>query len=114
MPTPFPATLAQPGSAPALRPVRLAQLTPKQLEVPPPRLLVDCGGQLLPHPLGVCRFVALLLLLRLRGARIWLCNVHPVLCHYLHQLKLGALFHLTARETPARARVPAAAQALLT
>ena len=101
--TPFSATLTEPSNAPALRPVRLADLTPKQRVAPPPRLLVDCGGQLLPHPLGVCRFVAQLLQLRLRGARIWLCNVHPVLRRYLHQLKLEALFHLTGQETPPRA-----------
>ena len=80
--------------------MRLADLTPKQLVAPPPQLLVDCGGRLLPHPLGVCRFVAQLLQLRRRGAHIWLCNVHPVLSSYLHQLKLGALFHLTGQETP--------------
>lgn len=54
MPAPFPATLAEPGRAPALRPVRLFELTPKQLAcllvAPSPRLLVDCGGQLLPYP----------------------------------------------------------------
>ena len=95
--------MARPGRAPALRPVSLAELTPKQLVAPPPRLLVDCGGRLLPHPLGVCRFVAQLLQLRLRGARIWLCNVHPVLRRYLRQLQLEALFHLTGQETPPRA-----------
>ena len=99
MPAPFPATPAQLGSDPALRPVRLADLTPKQLVVPPARLLVDCGGQVLPHPQGVCRFVTQLLQLRRRGARIWLCNVHPVLRRYLHQLKLEALFHLTKQQT---------------
>ena len=95
--------MARPGRGPTLRPMRLADLTPKQLVAPPPRLLVDCGGQLLPHPLGVCRFVAQLLQLRLRGARIWLCNVHPVLRRYLYQLKLGTLFHLIGQETPPRA-----------
>ena len=78
---------------------------PKQL-APPPRLLVDCGGQLLPHPPDAGRFVAQL---RLRGACIWLCNVHPVLRRYLRQLKPGALFHLAGQETPTRAGVPTAA-----
>ena len=78
--------------------MNLAELTAKQLAclllVPPPHLLVDCGGLLLPHPLGVCRFVTQLLLMRSRGTNIWLCNVHPVLHGCLHQLGLGAGFHL--------------------
>ena len=100
MPALFPATLAEPGRVPALQPVRLVELTLKQLVAPPPRLLVDCGGRRLPHPLGVCRFVTQLLQLRRRGARLGLCNVHPGLRRYLHQLNLGALFHLTGQETP--------------
>ena len=100
MPAPFPTTLAKADRVPALRPVRLVELTPKQFVAPPPQLLVDCGGRRLPHPLGVCRFVTQLLQLRRRGARLWLCNVHPGLRRYLHELKLGALFHLTGQETP--------------
>jgi hypothetical protein len=75
----------------------LADLTADQLAyllvAPPVLLLVDCGRLLLPHPLGVCRFVAQLLLLRRRGTGIWLCNVHPGLHRCLLQLELAALFH---------------------
>ncbi len=79
-------------------PVNLADLTAKQLAVllvaPPARLLVDCGGLLLPHPLGVCRFVTLLLQISQRGTRLWLCNVHPGLSRCLQQLELEAVFNL--------------------
>ena len=90
--------LSVPAAAPELPPVNLADVTAKQLAclpvTPPSHLLVDCGGLLMPHPLGVCRFVGQLLQLRLRGTRIWLCNVHPGLRRCLQQLKLGALLHL--------------------
>ena len=88
-----------PAAAPALPPVNLADLTAKQvaglLLAPPARLLIDCGSLLLPHPLGVCRFVAQLMMLQSRGTRIWLCNVHPGLRGCLRHLKLAALFHLS-------------------
>ena len=100
MPAPFPATRTKPGRVSALRPVRLVELTLKQFVAPPPQLLVDCGGQQVPHPLGVGRFVTQQLQLRRRGARLWLYNVHPGLRRYLHQLKIEALFHLTGQETP--------------
>ena len=66
-----------------------------------PQLLVDCGGLLVPHPLGVCRFVAQLLQLRLRGTGIWLCNVRPELHRYLHELRLCPVFHLGEPALPA-------------
>ena len=95
---------APPAAAPALTPVNLANLTAKQLAcllvAPPPHLLVDCGGLLLPHPQGVCRFVAQLLLMRSRGTCIWLCNLHPGLHHCLRQLDLAALFHLSGQGEP--------------
>ena len=82
----------------------LADLTAKQLAyllvAPPVHLLVDCGRLLIPHPLGVCRFVAQLLLLRRRGTGIWLCNVHPGLYRCLHQLELAALFHINGPGVP--------------
>ena len=110
--------MARPVAAPAPLSVNLADLTAKQLMrllvAPPSQLLIDCGRLLLPHPLGVCRFVAQLLQLHLRGGRIWLCNVHPGLRRYLHQLKLGALFHLTGQETPPRATAGSPACAPLT
>lgn len=97
--------MAGPGDAPALRPVNLPDLTPQQLAgllvAPPPQLLVDCGGLLVPHPLGVCRFVAQLLQLRLRGTGIWLCNVRPELHRYLHELRLCPVFHLGEPALPA-------------
>ena len=91
--------MIEPGAAPALPPVSLADLTAQQLAcllvAPPPRLLVDCGGHPVPHPLGVGRFVAQLLQMRQRGTRIWLCNVHPALLRCLHRLHLNAVFHLS-------------------
>ena len=97
-PIPFPALLAGPDHALALAPVNLSDLTAKQLAcllvAPPPQLLVDCGGLLLPHPLGACRFVTQLLQLRRRGARLWLCNVHPELRRCLQHLNLAAVFQL--------------------
>lgn len=90
-----PASPPRTAAAPALTPVNLARLSARQLARlllgPPPQLLVDCGNLLMPHPLGVGRFVAQLLLLRQRGSRIWLCNVHPGLRRCLYQMKLGAL-----------------------
>ena len=81
-----------------LTPVRLAGLTAKQLAVllvaPPAHLLVDCGGLLLPHPLGVCRFVTQLLRISQRGTRLSLCNVHPGLFRCLQHLALEGLFLL--------------------
>lgn len=94
----FPASLTGTAEAPALTPVNLASLNAQQLTKllvgPPPLLLIDCGGQLIPHPLGVCRFVAQLLQLRLRGARVLLCNVHPGLRRCLYQLDLDAVLDL--------------------
>ena len=99
--------MASPGNAPMLRPINLADLTPTQLMrllvTPPPQLLIDCGGLLLPHPLGVCCFVAQLLQLRRRGAGIWLCNVHSKLRRCLHELRLGTVFHLNGPALPAPA-----------
>ena len=78
--------------------VNLAGLNARELAgllvAPPERLLVNCGGLLLPHPLGVCRFVAQLLLLRRRGMSIWLSNVHPGLRHCLAHFNLAAVFQL--------------------
>lgn len=94
----FLASLTETAETPALTPVRLAGLNAKQLAgllvAPPRHLLVDCGGLLLPHPLGVCRFVAQLLQLRRRGTSIWLCNVHSGLHRCLGQLNLAAVFPL--------------------
>lgn len=90
--------MAGTGVSPALRPVNLADLTARQLAclllAPPPDLLVDCGGLISPHRLGVCRFVTQLLQMRQRGSCIWLCNVHPVLQRCVHRLQLDALFPL--------------------
>ena len=98
MPVHFPASLTETAEAPALAPVSLAGLNARELAQllvgPPLQLLVDCGGFLLPHPLGVCRFVAHLLLMRRRGTSIWLCNVHPGLHRCLRLLQLEAVFPL--------------------
>ena len=105
----FPALPGGTAASATLTPVNLADLTAKQLAVllvaPPPHLLVDCGALLLPHPLGVCRFVAQLLQIRQRGTCLWLCNIHPGLYRCLLLLELDALFHLK--------RVSAAAPAVL-
>lgn len=91
-------SIASPGSAPALIPVKLADLTAQQLAYPlvalPSYLLVDCGNRLMPHPLGVCRFVAQLLQMHRRGTCLRLCNVHPALHRCLQQLALTAVFHI--------------------
>ena len=101
MPVHYSALLSIPVADPTLTPVNLADLTAKQLAcllvAPPPHLLVDCGGLLIPHPLGVGRFVAQLLLVRGRGTCIWLCNVHPGLRRCLQQLGLAAVFHLNGQ-----------------
>ncbi|GAC1375016.1 MAG: hypothetical protein NVSMB30_18620 [Hymenobacter sp.] len=93
-----PASLTETAEAPALTPVNLAGLNAGQLArllvAPPAQLLVDCGGLLLPHPLGVCRFVGQLLQIRQRGTSVWLCNVHPELHYCLGQLNLVAVFPL--------------------
>lgn len=105
----YSALLPLPAAGPALTPVNLNNLTAKQLAhllvAPPARLLVDCGGLRIPHPLGVCRFVAQLLLMRGRGACIWLCDVHPGLGRCLHSLELAALFHLNGQERPTGATI---------
>ena len=101
MPVHYSALLSIPAADPTLTPVNLADLTAKQLArllvTPPPHLLIDCGGLLVPYPLGVCSFVAQLLLMRGRGACIWLCNVHPGLRRCLQQLGLAAVFHLNGQ-----------------
>lgn len=93
----FPALLARPA-APALIPVNLADLSAKQLDelliTPPAYLLVDCSGLLLPHPLGVCRFVTQLLQISQQGTRLWLCNVHAGLFRCLQHLEMEVVFHL--------------------
>ena len=94
----FPAALTETAEAPALAPVNLVGLNARELAQllvgPPPQLLVDCSRQLIPHPLGVCRFVAQLLQMRRRGTSIWLCNVHPGLQYCLGHLNLTAVFPL--------------------
>jgi hypothetical protein len=89
---------ALPATSVVLTPVHLTGLTAKQLAclllAPPVNLSVDCREQLVPHPQGVCRFVAQLLVIRSRGTCIQLCQVHPVLHRCLHLLALGPVFHL--------------------
>ena len=90
--------MARPVATPTPLSVNLADLTAKQLMrllvAPPSQLLIDCGRLLLPHPLGVCRFVAQLLQMRQRGTCIQLCNVHPGLRRCLQQLGLSAMLPL--------------------
>ncbi|MDF7815250.1 hypothetical protein [Hymenobacter sp. YC55] len=99
----FPASPADATAVAALLPVSLGKLTAQQLAQlllePSPQLLVDCGGLVAPHPLGVCHFATQLVLLRQKGVCVYLCNVHPVLRHCLHQLKLQYLFHSLGERT---------------
>jgi len=93
-----PTSPTKPATTVVPAPISFADLQVAQIAcrlfVPPPQLLVDCGGLLVPHPLGVCRFVGQLLILCRRGTEIWLCNVHPGLRRCLQQLELGSLLHL--------------------
>ena len=95
------------ASLSALLPVNVAALTEQQLTcllaTPPAQLLIDCGALLLPHPLGVCAFVAQLLPLRHKGTSIGLCNVHPQVRHCLQELHLSAIFHLNGNFPSAEA-----------
>ena len=104
--------MASPSQVPLLRPINLTDLSPVQLTrllvTPLPQLLIDCEGPLLPHPLGVCRYVSLLLQLRRLGTDIWLCNVRPELRRYLHELQLGPMFHFAEPALPTEATPPAA------
>ncbi|RFP63561.1 hypothetical protein D0N36_18725 [Hymenobacter lapidiphilus] len=81
-----------------MKPLHLADLTAEQLAgllvAPPAQLAVDCRWLLAPHPLGVGRFVSQLLVIRSRGTRIHLAQVHPVLARCLHHLGLSRVFHL--------------------
>ncbi|MGI4874560.1 MAG: hypothetical protein ACRYFX_25680 [Janthinobacterium lividum] len=71
-----------------------AALLARMLLQPQPQLLIDCGAQPCRRSLGVCYFLSQLLLLRQRGASVWLCNVDPLLRRHLRQLGLEALFFL--------------------
>lgn len=69
-----------------------AALLARILLQPQPELLIDCGAQPCRRHLGVCYFLSQLLLLRQRGARVWLCNVDASLHRCLRQLGLEACF----------------------
>lgn len=71
-----------------------AALLARILLQPHPQLLIDCGAQPCRRGLGVCYFLSQLLLLRQRGASVWLSNVDPLLRCHLRQLGLEALFSL--------------------
>lgn len=71
-----------------------AALLARILLQPHPQLLIDCGAQPCRRTLGVCYFVSQLLLLRRRGASVWLRNVDAVLHRCLQQLGLATLFLL--------------------
>ncbi|GAB3637944.1 hypothetical protein GCM10027422_35340 [Hymenobacter arcticus] len=94
-----PATpLAEPAAT-ALLLVNLAAVDAALLDrmrrQPQPQLLINCGMQPCRRGLGVCHFLSQLLLLRQRGASVWLCNVDPLLRRCLQQLGLAASFFLT-------------------
>lgn len=70
-----------------------ATLLARILLQPHPRLLIDCGAQPCRRGLGVCYLLSQLLLLRLQGASVWLCNVDPLLHRCLQGLGLHVVFH---------------------
>ncbi|MGI4736960.1 MAG: hypothetical protein ACRYG7_17460 [Janthinobacterium lividum] len=63
-------------------------------EMPPAQLLIDCGRLRCLRHLGVSYVVSQLLVLHQSGARVWLCNVDPLLHRCLRLLRLDALFLL--------------------
>lgn len=89
--------LAEPAAT-ALLPVSLAAidatLLARILLQPHPQLLIDCQAQPCRRTIGVCYFFSQLLLLRQRGASVWLCNVDDQLRHQLQQLGLESFFFL--------------------
>ncbi|MGI4735703.1 MAG: hypothetical protein ACRYG7_11050 [Janthinobacterium lividum] len=71
-----------------------AALLARLLLQPHPQLLFDCGAQPCRRNLGVCYFLSQLLMLRQRGASVWLSNVDPQLRRYIQQLGLESAFFL--------------------
>ena len=58
----------------------------------PPQLLIDCSHLRCLRQLGVSHVVSQLLMLHQGGARVFLCNVDPLLQRCLRLLRLDALF----------------------
>jgi anti-anti-sigma regulatory factor len=94
----FPNSLLIEPAATALLPVSLvaidATLLARMLLQPHPQLLIDCQAQPCRRNVGVCYFLSQLLLLRQRGASVWLCNVDARLRSHLRQLGLESVFFL--------------------
>lgn len=90
--------LAEPVTS-ALIPVSLAAidaaLLARMLLQPHPQLLIDCRAQPCRRNIGLCYFLSQLLMLRQRGASVWLCNVDALLRGHIRQLGLEAAFFLT-------------------
>ena len=61
-------------------------------EVAPTQLLVDCRHLQCVRQLGVSHLVSQLLVRHRSGARVFLCNVDPLLHRCLQLLRLDALF----------------------
>ena len=84
--------------APNLLPVSLAaidaELLSRTLLQPHPQLLIDCQAQPCRRNVGVCYFLSQLLLLRQRGASVWLRNVDAGLRGQLQLLGLESVFFL--------------------
>ena len=97
MPDPSYSLLAEPVIT-SLIPVSLAAidapLLARILLQPHPQLLIDCQAQPCRRNIGVCYFLSQLLLLRQRGASVWLCHVDPHLRNHLRQLGLESAFFL--------------------
>lgn len=85
-------------AAPDLLPVSLAaidaRLLARMLLQPHPQLLIDCQAQPCRRNIGVCYFLSQLLLLRQRGASVWLSNVDVRLRGHLRQLGMESVFFL--------------------
>lgn len=83
------------GTASPVPHLPLAALTTNWVALPdqPPALLhLDCSAPPYQCPQGVCHQISQLLLLRRAGVEVWLHQVHPLLAHSLHQLKVASLF----------------------
>ncbi|MGI4869670.1 MAG: hypothetical protein ACRYFX_00675 [Janthinobacterium lividum] len=96
----MPTILATPATLASFTPVDLDEAEATSLvhdlaqgpEMPPAQLLIDCAHLRCLRQLGVSYVVSQLLVLHQSGARVFLCNVDPLLHRCLRLLRLDALF----------------------
>lgn len=92
--------LAAPAALTSLTPVDLDEVEVTSFvhdlaqgsKTPPAQLLIDCAHLRCLRHLGVSYVVSQLLVLHQSGARVFLCNVDPLLHRCLRVLRLEALF----------------------